>query len=95
MRLEIDDDFRTICKAIVSLYDREGDRSLVWNEDQYQVGKFAGGWVPDKSKFYFSYYAPDGSDYIFSFTLEEARVVANGGVIDPPLEYWKQSPDWT
>jgi hypothetical protein len=41
----------------------------------------------------FSFYAPEGGDYIFSFTIEEARVVAAGGEIDPAMEWWKTAPD--
>jgi len=97
MKLVIDDDLRTICKTIVDRYSQCGDDSLVWSDDQYQQGAFCGGWAPNGflgPAFYFSYYAPDGHDYIFSFSLSDAVSVAGGGVIDPLLTYWKPSPDW-
>lgn len=94
MRLIIDDEFREICREIVAAYEREGESSLVWSDDQYQAANFCGGWDPKHARFAFSFYAPDGGDYIFSFTLEEARVVAAGGEIDPPMEWWKRAPEW-
>jgi hypothetical protein len=94
MQLVIDDDFRAICRRIVQEYEARGEDSLVWSDDQYQQGSFCGGWEPERGRFYFSYYAPDGGDYIFWFTLEETRSVASGGTIDPPLEFWKKAPEW-
>lgn len=92
MQLVIDDDFRCICKQIIADFDARGEASLVWSDDQYQADKFCGGWEPESRRFWFSFYAPDGGDYIFSFTLDEARVVANGGAIQPTLEWWKEAP---
>lgn len=94
MKLVIDDDFRRICRTIVSRYDQDGDASLIYSDDEYQEGAFCGGWYPEDRRFFFSFYAPDGGDYIFDFTLDDARAVAEGGSIDPPLRYWKQAPDW-
>ena len=78
MKLEIDDDFRSICRTIVDEFDRSGEASLVWSDDLYQRGRFCGGWDPEQRKFFFSYYAPDSGDYIFSFDLQDARRVAEG-----------------
>lgn len=64
VKLIIDDDFRQICKEIISRYDDDGPDSLIWSDDEYQRGVFCGGWNPEHRKFFFSYYAPDGGDYI-------------------------------
>lgn len=97
MKLIVDTDFRSICAEIVAAYEKFGEASLVWSDDQYQHGCFCGGWCPSGERgpaFYFSYLAPDGGDYIFSFLLDDAKKVASGGSIDPPLVFWKQAPDW-
>jgi hypothetical protein len=94
MKLIIDDNFRAICRTIVTEYDATGEASLIESDDIYQETNFCGGWESSVRRFGFSFYAPDGGDYIFSFTLDEARIVANGGTIDPALEYWKEAPDW-
>jgi hypothetical protein len=92
MNLILDDEFRAICREIITEYDRKGDASLVESDDLYQTSCYCGGWQPEDRRFWFSFYAPDGGDYIFSFSLEDARMVASGGTIDPPLEYWKETP---
>lgn len=82
MKLPIDEEFREICGQIVSRYDAEGPSALKWSDDEYQFGAFCGGWDPDGHhgpRFYFSFYAPDGGNYLFSFTLDEAHAVARGG----------------
>ena len=94
MKLTIDDEFRDICRAIISQVDCEGDASLVESDDEYQCSNFCGGWQSSDSKFWFSFYAPDGGDYIFSLTIDDVRRVAGGGAIDPPLEFWKKALDW-
>lgn len=94
MHLVIDDDFREICREIRSQL-QSSPLSLIESDDEYQRGRFCGGWAESGdhgAAFYFSYYAPDGGDYIFWFTQAEALVVAAGGSIDPELEYWKKSP---
>ncbi len=90
MKLTIDNDFREICREIVA----KGEAAFVDSDDLYQQGNFCGGWDEEHGVFAFSFYAPDGGDYIFSLSVEEARVVAEGGSIDPPLKYWKKAPIW-
>jgi len=94
VELIIDEDFRVICLEIFDRLDRIGRGRLVWSDDEYQRGAFCGGWDPELERFAFSFYASDGGDYIFQFTVEDARVVAKGGTIEPRLEYWKQAPSW-
>lgn len=94
MKLVVDEEFRSICRHISEEYDRLGDASLIDSDDLIQSQNFCGGWDSESSQFGFSFYAPDGGDYIFSITLDDARIVAQGGIIDPTLEYWKKAPDW-
>ncbi|HZW09941.1 MAG TPA: hypothetical protein VFF69_08560 [Phycisphaerales bacterium] len=91
MKLRIDDEFREICHQILR---GVAAGRIVDSDDIYQSPNFCGGWDENEGRFGFSFYAPDGGDYIFSFSLEDARSVAEGGVINPQLEYWKQAPDW-
>jgi hypothetical protein len=94
MKLIIDENLRQLCRKIVADYDTNGEASLIDSDDLYQAPNFCGGWQSEDRRFWFSFYAKDGGDYIFSFTLDEARLVASGGSIDPPLEYWKEAPGW-
>jgi len=94
MKLEVTDEFRALCKDIFEEYEAIGDKALVWSDDRYQSDHFCGGWDPHHARYFFSYYAPDGGDYIFSFTLDDARLVHAGGTIDPVLDYWKKSSGW-
>ena len=92
MKLIISQQFVDICKAITDSHERKGEKSLIGSDDQYQSRDFCGGWDDELHCFAFSYYAPDGGDYIFTFTLEDARRVVGGEAFDPPLEYWKNAP---
>jgi len=93
VKLLVDFDFVQICKSIVR--SAQSGSKPIWNEDEFQRGRYSGGWCPDGDDgpgYYFSFYAPDGGDYIFKITLEEADLVCKGVAIDPKLTYWKQSP---
>lgn len=68
--------------------------ALVESDDEYQSTHFCGGWTSDGDAgpgFYFSYYAPDGGDYIFYLTPEQATAIADGCTPRIKLEYWKRS----
>lgn len=96
MKLIVDDDLREICRRIVDKTDTQGMNAWVWNEDEFQVGHFCGGYVPEDADclaaFWFSFYAPDGHQYIFKMTFSDVGRVLAGSPFDPPLEYWKPSP---
>ncbi len=98
MRLIVDEDLRSIARAIREKTARVGRGGWDWNEDEFQIGCFCGGYCDGGGDgdgppgFYFSYYAPDGKDYIFRMSFEDVEQVANGGEFSPPLRYWKDSP---
>lgn len=92
MKLIIDDQFREICRRIVLTFDSDGEASLRWSDDEYQSRNVCGGWDDETQAFAFSFYAPDGGDYIFRMSLDEARGVAAGERFDPVLTYWKRAP---
>lgn len=46
-QLIIDDDLREIARRIKKKTERIGRSGWVWNEDEFQVGHFAGGFVPE------------------------------------------------
>ena len=91
----IDEELREHCRAIASEHNADGSAALAESDDLYQSDHFVGGWAPRGTHgpgFYFSYYSPDGGDYIFCITLEQALTVAAGGSVDLRGEYWKRSP---
>lgn len=94
--LIIDNHLREIARRIKAKTAVVGRSGWVWNEDEFQLGYFCGGFVPEPDvgppAFYFSFYAPDGNDYIFSMTFEDVDLILDGKPFDPPLEYWKESP---
>jgi hypothetical protein len=101
IQLKIDSDLIWICKAIVEKTAKHGRDVWVWNEDEFQRGYFSGGYCPDEDGhggadhgegFYFSYYAPNGGDYIFYLSFDDAARIALGEQLSPKLEYWKTSP---
>ncbi len=94
MRLPTDGDFSTICIEIRDQVESSGTESLVWSDDQYQLGSFCGGWDPEHERFFFSYYAPDYIDYWFSISLADAQAVANGKAINPVLKPNGPAPQW-
>jgi hypothetical protein len=92
VKLFIDEDFKRICATIVAAFERSGEASLRWSDDEYQSRNFCGGWDEEARRFAFSFYAPDGGDYLFTFSVDDARLVAAGGAIEPQLTYWKAAP---
>jgi len=51
MKLEIDEEFRSVCKNMVDEYESLGENALVWSDDRYQSDKFCGGWNPTMNEF--------------------------------------------
>lgn len=94
-QLKIDSDLIWICKAIVEKTAKHGRSVWVLNEDEFQRGYYSGGYCPEGDLgegFYFSYYAPNGGDYIFYLSFDDAARIAQGEQLSPKLEYWKTSP---
>lgn len=92
--LIIDDDLREIARRIKKKTEHVGKSGWVWNEDEFQIGCFAGGFAPDGDcgpAFYFSFYAPDGNDYIFAMTFDDVDRILDGKPFAPPLRLWKKS----
>jgi len=90
--LPITDELRAICRTI---YTDLAANTLVESDDEYQSTHFCGGWTPDGDNgpgFYFSYYAPDGGDYLFHMTPDQASSITQGDCPTISLEYWKKSP---
>ena len=89
--LPITPELLTLCRTLA--VDVAADK-LVYSDDEYQHPHFCGGWTPDGHKgpgFYFSYYAPDGNDYIFHLTNDQPAQIVAGATPTIELEYWKRS----
>ena len=79
--LEIDEEFRTICRQIV----REGLSVEQWaareSDDMFQTRRYVGGYEAAEEAFTFSHYDADGVEHWFALTLEEVGQVASGGAV--------------
>ena len=78
MELTIDSEFRSICQEIVAENQTEEEWAEVESDDMFQSENYVGGFDADEEAFCFSYYAPDGQEYWFQFTLDEAKAVTAG-----------------
>lgn len=94
MVIPISEDLVSICREIERQVSTRGAASLVWSDDEYQRETVVGGWSPEKSRFFFSFYTDDGKDFMFSLSIEEAISIAGGGRPNIIGEYWKESPLW-
>jgi hypothetical protein len=94
MIIPMNEEFRRLCQTIASELDRDPAAVLVESDDLRQAPSFCGGWNEESKRFWLSFYAPDGGDYIFSMSIEDVRIVAAGGSMSPSLERWKDAPEW-
>ena len=82
MRVPVHQVLRDICSRILEESKTPEQWALVESDDMFQGGPFVGGYDADEAEFCFSYYADDGGEYWFQFSLAEAARIASGGIGD-------------
>lgn len=78
MRIDIPDEFKTLCCRIADERKSIDQWAAVESDDMFQTNSFVGGFEATESAFCFSYYDPEGNEHWFQVTLEEVREVAEG-----------------
>lgn len=80
-----------ITKELISICTQINDKGysvVQWDEiessDMFQTEQFCGGFDVDESEFCFSYFAEDGNEYWFQFSIATAIEISNG-VYTPEL----------
>jgi hypothetical protein len=58
----------------------EADWAEHESDDWWQTEELCGGYDATESAFCFSYYAPEGDEFWFQFTLAQAAKIANGEI---------------
>lgn len=94
MKVPLDDEFVCLAVQIAAKLDRVGEAAFVWSDNEYQLQRYCGGWEPASRKFWFSFYAPDGGDYIFCLSPDGMRDAAKGDMRETVGKFWKQAPPW-
>jgi hypothetical protein len=83
MKLEINEDLRTICQQIVAKQKSVDEWTEIESDDMFQLGSFTGGFDATEEEFCFETFM-DGKEYWFQFGLEAAVKIAKGE--DPGVE---------
>lgn len=78
MQLPVDEELRSICHEIVERNEPLDEWRATESDDEFQSEHFVGGFDAGEDAFCFSYYAPDGTELWFQFTLAEAEEIAAG-----------------
>ena len=76
MKIPPDPEFVEICREIRADNLTVAEWREVESDDMFQSEHFCGGFEAIEDAFCFSYYSPDGQEYWFQITLEEAQRVA-------------------
>ena len=81
MKLTPDAEFVEICREIRADNLTVEEWREVESDDMFQSEHFCGGFEEGDDAFCFSYYSPDGQEYWFQITLDEAQRIAAGELI--------------
>jgi len=79
-QIEADDDLRKICREIIAENKTDLEWSQIESDDMFSSGPYEGGYDAIEQEFWFSYYAPDGTEFWFGFPLEIAAKIDSGAV---------------
>lgn len=71
-------ELRGICCKIVARARKVEEWRAVESGDEFQTDHFEGGFDGTEDAFCFSYYAPDGVEHWFQFTIADATEIATG-----------------
>lgn len=74
MYLELDEEFREICKKIVTMNKSITEWREIESPDYFQTSSYSGGFDATEDAFCFSYYK-DKEEFWFQLTLEEIQQI--------------------
>lgn len=77
MKFDVNDEFRDICKSILSENKLDADWVLIESDDMFQSEHFCGGYDSTEHAFCFSYYDDSGKEYWFQISLKEIPNIVN------------------
>jgi hypothetical protein len=78
MKIRIDEDMKSIAKSIHEMNLSSEQWAARESDDEFQHGKYCGGYDKDEEAFCFSWWDADGDEFWFQFTLDEARMMIEG-----------------
>ncbi len=78
LQIEADDGLREICREIIIENKTAFEWSQIESDDMFSSGPYEGGYDAIEQEFWFSYYAPDRTEFWFGFSLEIAAKIASG-----------------
>jgi hypothetical protein len=76
--IPITNEFRDVCRFIVSERKSDDDWAEIESDDLVQTENFVGGYDGTERAFCFSFYGPDRTELWFQVTLVEAMAIAEG-----------------
>lgn len=78
MQIPLDEEFRSICHAIVAENRSDEEWAEIEADDYFQEESYTGGYDAIEEAFTFSFYPPEGGELWFQLTLREVERVAAG-----------------
>lgn len=79
------EEFRTICRGIVSQKKKKEDWRATESDDEIQSEHFVGGFDATEDAFCFSYYSSAAGEQWFQISLEDVTEIASGGNVTVAL----------
>jgi len=76
--VELDDDFVAIAREVVDLGLTPDEWAGRESDDEFQTGRYVGGFDADENAFLFRAVMSDGTELWFDLTLSEMFAVADG-----------------
>jgi hypothetical protein len=78
MKMEIDQEFISICQKILDEQKSKEEWAEIESDDMFQTGSFEGGYDATEEAFCFSYYNENQDEFWFQLTLDEITEIVNG-----------------
>lgn len=89
MKIHVTKELRAICDEIQAENKTDDKWALIESDDMFQSESFEGGYEAGDRAFWFSYYAPDSSEWWFKLTLQDVHRICVGEL----TEVNAKSPD--
>ncbi|MBY0273498.1 MAG: hypothetical protein K2X02_08890 [Alphaproteobacteria bacterium] len=84
MKIDIDQEFKEICKQIIDEHKAEHEWTLIESSDMFQTEHYCGGYDATENAFCFSYYNEKGDEFWFQVTLDQIKRIMESKI--PYLE---------
>lgn len=78
MKINVTDEFKTICEDIMRRNMSDDDWAEIESDDMFQTNSYCGGYDADEEAFCFSYYDENDDEYWFQLNLKEISNVVTG-----------------